>query len=313
MNGVLLLCTGLIVLFRAIAFPRTWNRPLAHGPGFFFSIEVAPGFYEGSGAIWLKRYRMIVIAELMLEALALAAILFSGRWVLFPVWAGGCAALFVSTFLGFTAWARHKLGPDALVQSRVAVSLERRRVRDYIWWPAEALTAALIAFSFALLLTNGDANVRWQVPVVLTYTIVGLLAAKIRLVQSSFPLPADRTQEHYAWVEMQRRQALGLLVRTNRFLICVLAGYAVLHGWAPVASIPWFRWLVIGLALALWLVMMCSTVIGERDLAEGGRNLRPTCGWPGAFRGTALMTKSGWLWSAAYATGLVLLLVFFRR
>jgi hypothetical protein len=124
-----------------------WNYPLNHGPSFFLGVEVPPGFYAGEGVMWLKRYRTILLAAYLVMALALGAILVSGRWILLPVWAGGVAVLFVPTLLGFTAYTRATLGANQPVRTSAVVSLETRRLGDYISWPLEVLIGAIIALS----------------------------------------------------------------------------------------------------------------------------------------------------------------------
>ena len=39
-----------------------WNYPLHHGRRFFLGVKVAPAFYEGPGAQWLRRYRTLLLA-----------------------------------------------------------------------------------------------------------------------------------------------------------------------------------------------------------------------------------------------------------
>jgi hypothetical protein len=310
---LLLFVTGVVVAFRIHRLVRRlWNYPLAHGTGFFLGVAVAPGFYEGPGPQWLRRYRTVVLAEHAFEALVLVVILVSGHWGRLPLLAL-CVVPFMATMFGFTVWSRKRLGAAAPVPSRVAIALETRRLGDYISWPTEALVGAVIAFSWALLLTHGDAQVRWQAPVVMTYVVLWLLPAKMGIIRSGFPLPAERTEEHHRWVDAQRRYSLRLMDRVCWFVLVILAAYALLHGWPAAKAVAGFRWLMVGLALGVWLLMVAFQIRGESRLAEMGRGLRPAYGWPGLFRGGALMTPRGWSWSAAYLTGLILLLVFFRR
>jgi hypothetical protein len=195
---LLLSCTGLIVLFRVYKLVRRlWNYPLGHGPGYFLGVEVAPGFYDGPGAGWLKRYRSVAVAEHLMEAVALAAILASGRWNLLPVWAGGGAVLGLAALFGFMAYARSRLGATPPVRPSIAIALEPRRLGDYISWPVEASVAGILALSWFLLLTRADAQVRWLLPAALTYAVLGLFPCKISLVRSSVPLPSERTEEHH--------------------------------------------------------------------------------------------------------------------
>jgi len=148
---LLLFVTALVVLLRIVTFKRTFGHsPLNHGPGFFLGVEVSPGFYEGEGAGWLKRYHTACLAELSIQALALLAVLVSGRWFLLPLWAGGTAILVAATFLGFASYTRCTLGAKPPVRPSFAIPLEPRRLRDYISWPAETLIAATYELCTAL-------------------------------------------------------------------------------------------------------------------------------------------------------------------
>ena len=226
---LLLFVTAVIVVYLVFwLVRRMWNYPLDHGPGFFLGVEVAPGFYAGEGVMWLKRYRTILLAEHLVMALALGAILVSGRWFLLPVWAGGSAVFAVTIFLAFTAYTRATLGANPPVRSSAVVSLETRRLGDYISWPAEVLMAVIIALSWALLLTHGNAQVHWKGPVVMTYVLVGLLPFKIGVVRESPPLPSERAEEHYQWADAQRRHWLRVWDGVRWFFTFILAVYALL-------------------------------------------------------------------------------------
>jgi hypothetical protein len=230
----LLLCaTTLAVVVRVFWLVKwLWNYPLRHGPGFFLGVEVAPGFHADDGGRWLKRYRVAVLSEHMVEALALVAILVSGRWSLLPVWAGGGAVFLSSVFFGFETYTRAKLGANPPVRSSMAVSLEKRRLGAYISWPAEVLMAVVTVLSWALLLTHRSLQVQWSAPVLLTYQIIGLLPFKVQIVRWSFPLPAERTEEHSRWIEAQRRLQLRVIDGLFRWLpLVILAGYALGAGW----------------------------------------------------------------------------------
>jgi hypothetical protein len=250
----------------------------------------------------------------LVGALALVAFLASGRWILLPVWAGGVAVFFSAIFFGFAAYTRARLGAHPPVRSSAVVSLETRRLGDYISWPIEVLMAVIIALSWALLLTHGDGQVHWNVPVVMTYVIVGLLPFKIGVVRNSPPLPSERAEEHYRWADTQRRYWLRRMEFFRWFFLVILAGYALLHGWPAASTIVWFRWLVIGIAIAVWLVLMGILTRGSGRLAAMGRDLRPTGSWSGPFRRATLIMPgmSPWLFGAWFG-GLVLLIVFFRR
>jgi hypothetical protein len=311
----LLLCVTalIVVVFVFHLVRRFWNYPLDHGPRFFLDVEVAPGFYADEGVRWLKRYRTVLLAAYLVEALALAAILVSGRWSLLPCWAGGTAPFAMAIYFGFMAYTHATLSANPPVPTSTVVSLETRRLGDYISWPSEVLMAAIIAFSWALVLTHGDAKVHWGWPVLLTYIIVGVLPFKIGVVRNSYPLPSERAEEHYLWMEAQRRHWLRVQDCLRWFLIVILAGYALLHGWPAVSKIVWLHWVVIGVALAVWLVLVGIGIRGSGRLAAMGRGLRPVGSLSGPFRRATLMVPGISPWSyAAFCGGLVLLLVFFR-
>jgi hypothetical protein len=311
---LLLFVNALVVVFLVFYLVRRlWNYPLNHGPGFFLGVEVGPGFYAGEGVRWLKRYRTILLGAYFIEALALVATLVSGRWALLPVWGGGTAVFFVAVFLGFTAYTRATLGANPPVRTSAVVSLETRRLGDYISWPAEASMAVIIAFCWALLLMHGNAHVHWNGPVVFTYLLIGLLPFKIGIVRNGFPLPSERAEEHYQWADAQRRYSLRWMDCFRWFFTVILAGYALQHGW-PAASTVWFRWLVTGIGLAVWLALVGILIRGSGRLAAMGHDLRPAGSWSGPFRrGTLMMPGiSTWLF-AAWFGGLVLLIVFFRH
>ena len=313
-HQLLLSSTALIVVVRVFYLVRSlWNFPLRNGPGFFLSIEVPHGFYDGPGAEWLKRYRTVVLAEHLTEALVLAAVFAMDRWDLIPLWAGGSAVLFTSTMLGFVAWTRHRLGGAPPIRSRVAVALETRRLGDYISWPVEALVAVIIAFSWVLLLAQGGAQVRWQTPVVFTYVAVGLLPGKISVVRSSFPLPSERIEEHHRWLEASRRHGLRVMDAFGWFFVAILFGYALQHGWPAAKTMVWLRWLLVGVAYGMALFMTGVIFRGEGRLTAMGRDLRPVGSWSGPFRGVKWMPASGLAWFTVWFGGMVLLLVFFRR
>jgi hypothetical protein len=220
----------------------------------------------------------------------------------------------MAIFHGFRLYTRATLGANPSVPTGAVVSLETRRLGDYISWRAEALMALIIALSWALLLTHGHTQVHWNVPVLMTYIIVGLLPFKIGVVRNNAPLPSERTEEHYRWADAQRRHWLRVWDCVRWFLIVILAGYALLHGWPSATAIVWLRWLVIGIALAVWLVLVGIDIHGSGRLAAMGRDLRPAGSWSGPFRRATLMMPgiSPWMFGAWFG-GLVLLLVFFRR
>ena len=129
---LLLFVTALIVIVFVFYFVRRlWNYPLAHGPGFFLDAEVAPGFYNGEGVRWLKRYRTILLALHLVMALALAVILVSGRWSLLPLWAGG-VGVFASAARLRSVYPRHTWSESARPNERGRLTRNETARRLYL-------------------------------------------------------------------------------------------------------------------------------------------------------------------------------------
>jgi len=307
-QAFLLVVTGLVVAFRTWMLVWMWNLPLAHGPGFFLGAEVAPGFYEGPGTRWLRRYRALMLTEYLVEVLALAMVNVLGRWRLVPVCAGGSAVLFLSTLAGFALWTRAKLRGVVPAVTRFAVPLESRRLRDYLSWRAESIAGALIVASWLLLATQGALLDRPRTPVVLTYLLAGTLVARVGVVRMGFTLPPERTEEHHRWFDGHRRVNLRLIGSAGWLLTAFLADYAILRRWPDVRDIPWLYWGMVGLIMGIWALMVVLYMRGASRLAAMGRDLRPPACRPSAFPRTSWLRDRSLWWTAAYAGGLFLLL-----
>jgi hypothetical protein len=194
-------------------------------------------------------------------------------------------------------------------QSNVAFALEERRLGDYLSWTTEALIAALIALSWLLILTRGDAQTRWDIPILMTYLVAGLLPGKISIVRSGFPLPAERTEEYHRLMEAYRRYALRVLECMQWLWVVFLGGYALQHSWqAAEKTQTWFQWLLFGLGIGVWLLLVDRILRGGGRLDAMGRSLRPLGSWMGPYKADKLMPIGGWIWSGAYSIGLVSLL-----
>ncbi len=315
MSGVDALMLGsvaLVVLFQLYYLIRIlWRLPLAHGPGFFLSIQVPAGFYEGPGVRWLLSYRAVLTASHGIEAAILAYLVLTRRWTQLPLLAPVFVGLFFSMFGGFVVYARRSLGDRPPQLATVAVSLESRRLGAYISWPLEALVIAVIAASWGLWLWAGDG--RLGEPLLETWVVMGMLPAKIILVRSGFLTPAERAEEHHQWAEASRRFSLRI-IDTMRWLFLVpFAGVAVVHGWPAARTFVWFRWLVGGITVGIWFALMGSLIFGYSRLLAKGRDLRPPGSWAGPFRRAKLMPRSAVAWSVVYMAGLGLLLVIVVR
>ena len=314
-NAILLLVVASVVLAVRLfsLVRRLWNEPLNHGPGFFLGVEVAPGFYEGPGIPWLKRYRFLLLVQHLILVSAFAVPVALRRWNDLPLMAPIDVVTLLTLMGGFTFWARRKLGTDPPRLSRVAVTLEARRLSDYISWPMEGLVVALLACSWLLLFSQGDASFQWQLPVLVTYTVLGFLPAKVLIVRNSFPLPPERTAEHQQWIEANRRYFLRVIEAMRWFLVVILVAYTVRHALPVAKTIVWLHWSLLGIAMALFLVMAGVLIHGSGAQARMSRDLRPVGSWAGPFQPAKLMQSSWLAWSILYCAGLAALLVFFGR
>src|SRR5262245_20917294 len=206
-SDLLLLVMGSFCIIFQLAMVRWvfWNCPLNHGRGYFMGVEVGPGFYEGPGIQWLKRYRALLLAVHVIMVFLFLVLVASHRWKDLPIMAPVIVSLFLTMFGGFVIWTRRRLGSKPPKLSSVAISLETRRLSDYISWWVEVLLVTLLAASWLLLIFKGKAEFEWAWPVLITYAVMGLLPAKILIAHDQFPLPPEKTQEHKRFQEGSRR------------------------------------------------------------------------------------------------------------
>jgi hypothetical protein len=282
--NVFTICVIVPVLVYALV-KHLWNQPLQNGPGYFYGIEVPAGFYEGPGRRWMTGYHAMVAALYGVCAVGLGTIVATRRWDMTPWWGGGFALLFVPTMFSFQAWTRHKLGVNPPVRP-VALALESRRFGDYISWPAETLAVALVALSWWLLLRHAGRHFDWLTPLQLTWVALGMIPGKMAMVRLSFPLPAERTEEHFHLQDFARRFWIRLSgIIFEWFMVIVLLGVALLHAAAsPVHHPPQaWRWLVLASMFAVWGYGMIVMFRGMQRLKAMGSELRPAGSWKTPF------------------------------
>jgi hypothetical protein len=222
---------------------------------------------------------------------------------------GFWALLYVAATLAFHAWTRHKLGANPPVRA-VAVALESRCLGDYISWPLEALSAGIIAFSWWLLLRHDGMRIDWLPPLQMTWTAL-VLPSKILLARSGSPLPAERTEEHYKYQDAMRRNAISLLNAWSWGCVVLLFGVALGRTCSP-AAIPWLRWLVVGVFLAVFAYMMIVVFSGMRLATTMGRDLLPAGSFATPFRRAPRMwmSRSLLIWFAIWFGVLVALVLY---
>jgi len=304
------ICLLVPVLVYALV-KQLWNLPRQNGPGYFFGVEVPAGFYEGPGRNWMAGFHAMVVALYGVCAVGLAAIVATRRWELTPTWAGGFALVFVPAMFIFQAWTRHKLGVNPPVRP-VALALTTRRYSDYISWPAEALVVALVGLSWWLLL-HGGRHFDWRSALLQSWVVLGMIPGKMAMVRVSWPLPAERAEEHYRLQDASRRYWIHLFgIIFQWFTLVVLLGVAVLHGLSPVYPAPVWRWLVLACSFAVWGYGMIVMFRGQQQMKVMGSDLRPSGSWKTPFRRASCFGR-GWafyIWFAIWFGGILAFLLY---
>ncbi|MDP9049132.1 MAG: hypothetical protein M3O31_00190 [Acidobacteriota bacterium] len=306
---IFMICLLVPVLTYALV-KYLWNQPLRNGPGYFLGVEVPAGFYHGSGKSWVTSYHWTLGALYAVWAVALAAIVISRRWQMTPVWAGGFAMLFVPAMFSFQAWMRHKLGAHPPVRS-VALALESRRLGDYISWPMEALAVALVGMSWWLLLRHAGPHFDWRSPLTLSWAALGLIPGKMAMVWLSWPLPAERAEEHLRLQEATRRNWIRVSgIQFQWFFIVILIGGALMHALFPATPPPAWRWILLAVDLAVWGYGMIVMFRGMRQLKAMGRELRPAGSWRTPFGRSSCfgMSSAFQIWCAIWLGGILILI-----
>ena len=309
---IFIICVIVPVLVYALV-KQLWNLPLQNGRGYFLGVEVPAGFYDGPGRSWMAGFHAMVAALYGVCGLGLAAIVATRRWEMTPTWAGGFALVFVPAMFLFQAWTRHKLAVNPPVRP-VALALESRRMGDYISWPAEALAVALVGLSWGLLL-HGGRHFDWRSTLLQSWVVLGMIPGKMAMVWLSFPLPAERTEEHFRFQDASRRFWIRLNgIIFQWFMLVVLLGVAVLHGVLPVHPAPVWRWLVLASCLAVWGYGMIVMFRGMQRLKTMSGDLRPAGSWKTPFgRSSCFGTGRAFrIWAAVWFGG-ILALAFYPR
>jgi hypothetical protein len=216
-------------LFLAVRIPANWKRcrlPMVRGSGYFFSVRVAEGFYDGPGRSLLRNYRVSIFLPFLLDAVALPILYLTDR----PQFLYGLA--FIDMILAFVnhlaaakrgirAAKRYEL-EAAPVASSVVLPLTPRRVQDYTNNRIEWLIAGINIGGLYLGLRNLPEFVR--APILFLYLQVGLLLIKRALVAGRTALPGDHTAAYLAWREGYRR----LFLKTCDALRLLLSACLVL-------------------------------------------------------------------------------------
>ena len=306
---VMTLVSALIVFTLGYTLVKfSWNQPLRNGPGYFWGIEVPEGFYDGPGRAWLRGYRATLVALCLVLVVALGVCFALKRWDLMPVWSGGFALVYVPTVAALNLWSRHKLGTKPPIRA-VALSLESRRLGDYISWPIEVLSAAIIAISWWVLLRHG-AKFDWLPPLQMTWNAL-VLPGKVALVSSGAPLPAERTEEHYQYQDAMRRSGIRKLNAWAWLMVVTLCGFP-LRQVLPPMTFPWLVWIFLGVFIAAFTYLMIMIFRAQRLTTTMGRDLYPIGSFVTPYRSAPWMGMSRFylIWFAVWFGGILALALY---
>jgi hypothetical protein len=215
----------LCIFVFATRIPRIverWKAPLLRGPGWFFSVEVAPDFREGAGAAILRRYRTRLFLPWAIEVPIFIALLLAGRNLYIM---GLIAVVTPLTRLNYYAAQRaaenqarrSELPGTRHPVSAVALSLHPRTLRDYTNPWIEAVIALALGGSLAWLGYRYATLQDWQpvrlpfaMTVIYIYLQGGVLLIKRAIVRARCVAPADNASQYLAWRDSLRRLATAI-------------------------------------------------------------------------------------------------------
>lgn len=286
---------------------RLWNLPLRNGRAYFLGVEVGPDFYEGPDCRWLSRYHAMLVTVHGIDFGALVLILAIRQWDWIPIWAGCTAVFLTGSMFAFSLWVRNRVR-TVLPILPAALSLEPRRLHEYIWWPLEVACLAVIGCSWWMLMQNAQ-TIDWQFPLAITWAVLGLLPGKIVIVRQGWPLPADRAQEHRDAQDAARRYSIRIMDAMGCLLASILFMSALRHVWTPARTVAPVQWLTLGIPFALG-VLLVIVIAGQKRVFEMGRTLRPAGSWSPSFGHATFMNRTGLTWFTIWFGGLVLLMLF---
>jgi len=150
----------------------------------------------------------------------------------------------------------------------------------------------------------------WLTPLTLSWVVLGMIPGKMAMVRISWPLPAERTEEHFRLQDVSRRFSIRLFgIIFQWFMLVVLLGAAMLHGLLPVHPAPVWRWLLLASMFAVWGYGMIVMFRGMQRLKVMSSDLRPVGSWKTPFGRASCfgMSRAFQIWFAIWFGGILLL------
>lgn len=277
---------------RLYLLSKAWSAPLKNGEGFFLAQRVKPGFYRDAGAFLLRRYRISMIAPLLLDvplALWLALTWRHTSLVLEQMFAAVLTVMAYNIMaVHFSYRAAPIAGESEDRPATLQLSVAPRRLRDHLNLTVEVIIAAATLLSLGLLARNywtavspgaSHAAIRafhggTLVTAWMLYWQIGFLLLKGVFVRWRMPLPANRTEDFQRWRAAWLSHNLKIFDAVRLLLGLGLLGCMVWFSYAR--QWPRFvQWITIG-AAALGMVVYFVYVLREgRRLAATARELKP--------------------------------------
>jgi hypothetical protein len=164
----------------------------------------------------------------------------------------------------------------------------------------------VVALSWYLLLDSAT-RFDWLNSIQLSWFALGLIPGKIAIVRSSFPLPVERTEEHYRYQDAARRIGIRVLSALGWFLVSLLFAYALRHALSSTAMDSRLQWLTVGVSWAFGLYSIILMFRGMHRLAVMGRDLRPPGSWSTPYRRASWVgvNRSYMVWFAIWFGGIL--------
>jgi hypothetical protein len=287
------------VIFIGLMVRWQWSEPLSHAPEYFFGFEVPAGFYEGPGRRWLRRYRIGLLAGYLPFWAALGLLIASPRFFGFLSSSyGWLVGLMVAPswifMVGFECWVRRSLKPVPRVSTGLAVIFESRPLSDFIDWRTEGAVVVILAALWALLLWR--APLAWLGPAAVSWTVLGMLPAKIILLRGTIPAPAEGLEDRQHWWEASRGALLRMIDRWRWLGLANIALAVAVRCYAAIRTHHWFGPLVLVLFWGTFLFLVGWSGRQLRRVAEmGHRLLRPGI-WAGPFGQVKPSFPGGRIW-----------------
>jgi hypothetical protein len=266
MNVFLVFMIIVSIATRLHLLTNLWRLPLKNGDQFFLSQQVEAGFYREMGAPLFRRYRLAVLAPLVLDAPLALWLVATHKLTsaFFEQWLAIIGSILVYRLMVvyFSAQAGNTTGHKEVRPTVMQLSMSPRRLGDHTNFQVELavggsalLALGLFAHSYALAAPAADGhgfgNVVRQAGFLtwILYLQVGLLLLKVVYVRWRMPLPVNRTGDFRRWRAAWLRWHLTLL-DSIRLL------WALGMVWGVVRMIYWESWSrsTAIIALSAWVV-----------------------------------------------------------